>query len=76
MKTKLLLGTTIVLSCFLLVSSTPQDLPTVENEAFQVGEKLRYRITYGFMDAGEAILELKNTQKKGNGRVDSCYRDW
>ena len=68
MKTKLFLGTYIILSLFLLVSSTPQELPSVDNDAFQVGEKLRYRITYGFMDAGEAILELKNTPKKGNGR--------
>jgi len=68
MKTKLFLGTSFILSLFLLASSTPQELPSVDNDAFQVGEKLRYRITYGFMDAGEAILELKNTTKKGNGR--------
>ncbi len=44
------------------------DFPNVENKAFQVGEKLRYRINFGFVDAGEATLELKNTSKKGNGR--------
>ena len=56
------------LSLLILSSSKNTDLPNVENKAFQVGEKLRYRITFGFVDAGEATLELKNTIKKGNGR--------
>jgi hypothetical protein len=51
-----------------MTSSTIVSYPTVSNKAFGIGEKLRYRITYGFMDAGEAILEVKNTSKKGNGR--------
>ncbi|MFY7943333.1 MAG: DUF3108 domain-containing protein, partial [Crocinitomicaceae bacterium] len=68
MKTKLLFTCSMLAGLFLFISSTPQNLPLVENDAFQVGEKLRYRITYGFMDAGEAILELKSTSKKGNGR--------
>jgi hypothetical protein len=53
---------------FGLMSSTAVDYPERKNSAFGVGEKLRYRITYGFMDAGEAVLEVKNTSKKGNGR--------
>jgi len=53
---------------YIFVCLSPKDFPAPENEAFQVGEKLRYRITYGFMDAGEAILELKSTSKRGNGR--------
>jgi hypothetical protein len=36
--------------------------------SYQVGEKLRYRVTYGLMDAGEAILEVKNSSKKINGK--------
>ncbi len=55
----LVLGTT---------SSSLVVYPTVNNTAFKVGEKLRYRISYGFVDAGEAVLEVKNTSKKGNGR--------
>lgn len=58
----------ISLSLLILSSSKSIDLPNVENKAFQVGEKLRYRISYGFVDAGEATLELKGTTKKGNGR--------
>lgn len=48
-------------------------LPTVKNNSFQVGEKLRYRITYGFVDAGEAVLEVKETSKKGNGSRDLIH---
>jgi len=51
-----------------LLSSSSVEYPTRDNDSFGVGEKLRYRITYGFMDAGEAILEVKSTSKKGNGR--------
>ena len=42
--------------------------PTITNKAFQAGEKLRYRITYGFVDAGEAVLEVKKTTKKAGER--------
>ena len=42
--------------------------PSTSNTAFKQGEKLRYRVTYGFMDAGEAVLEVKSTSKKGAGR--------
>jgi hypothetical protein len=52
----------------MMTSSTQVTYPTVSNKAFQVGEKLRYRITYGFMDAGEAVMEVKNTSKKGANR--------
>lgn len=51
-----------------LTSGDSVSFPTVSNKAFQVGEKLRYRITYGFMDAGEAVLEVKSTSKKGGDR--------
>lgn len=51
-----------------MVSSTTVSYPTTSNKAFQVGEKLRYRISYGFIDAGEAILEVKSTTKKGGNR--------
>ena len=41
---------------------------TVDNKSFQVGEKLTYRLHYGMIDAGEAVLEVKATDKKINGR--------
>lgn len=43
-------------------------LRTVTNRAFGVGEKLTYRIHYGFVDAGEAVLEVKNTGATFGGR--------
>lgn len=49
-------------------SSVQNTYPEVENEAFKSGEKLRYRISYGFIDAGEAILEVKYTKTKIAGR--------
>ncbi len=67
MKKLLYICTALVGMSFLLSSSTVT-YPTRTNNAFGVGEKLRYRVTYGFMDAGEAIMEVKSTSKKGNGR--------
>jgi len=51
-----------------MTSSALVTYPSVRNNAFQQGERLRYRITYGFMDAGEAVLEVKSTSKKGANR--------
>ncbi len=53
---------------FGMTSSTVVKYPSVNNTAFKIGEKLRYRVTYGFMDAGEAIMEVKSTSKKGANR--------
>ena len=40
----------------------------IKNNAFKAGEKLTYLMHYGFIDAGKATLEVKNTDKKVNGR--------
>lgn len=63
----------LFLFCLNKSSNSPKDGSTNNTNhqnimAFSSGEKLRYRVTYGFIDAGEATLELKNTSKKGNGR--------
>lgn len=65
----------IILGCFFILflsSSTKTNYPIVKNKAFQSGEYLRYRVTYGWVDAGEAVLEVFETKKKGNNR--SLYR--
>lgn len=54
---------------FGMTSSSAVTYPYVKNTAFKSGERLRYRVTYGFMDAGEAIMEVKSTSKKGNNRA-------
>jgi hypothetical protein len=41
---------------------------TVKNNSFKVGEELTYRMHYGFIDAGEAKLKIKSTDKKIQGR--------
>lgn len=40
----------------------------IDNKAFKPGEKLIYRLTYGFMDAGEATLSVDETDKMVRGR--------
>jgi hypothetical protein len=52
-----------------MTSSTKTFFPEVQSKSFTSGEKLTYRISYGIMDAGEAVLTVKETAKKGaNGR--------
>jgi hypothetical protein len=65
--------TILILSLFVsvLMSSTIRQkykYRKVENTAFHANEKLRYRVTYGFVDAGEATLEVAKHPYKINGR--------
>ncbi len=69
MKTGLILTVSIAL-VMVLSSSMQTALPTVSNRSFKSGEVLKYRVTYGFVDAGEAVLEVKETSKKGTGNRD------
>ncbi|MBL0340245.1 MAG: DUF3108 domain-containing protein [Bacteroidetes bacterium] len=41
---------------------------TINNEAFKTGEIIEYRIHYGFVDAGEARLEIKESFKEIGNR--------
>jgi hypothetical protein len=59
----------LILALLIISSQKAVTYPSVSNSAFTTGEKLRYRVTYGFMDAGEAIMEVKSTSKKGNNRA-------
>ncbi len=43
-------------------------LRTVSHDAFQAGEKLEYRVRYGYMHAGKATLEVRETDKEVQGR--------
>jgi len=53
---------------FTMTSSNTVTYPYVKNTAFKTGEILRYRVSYGFVDAGEATIEVKSTSRKGDGR--------
>lgn len=39
----------------------------MENQSFQRGERLEFRLHYGFIDAGEAVLEVQNKSVQFNG---------
>ncbi|MEZ4740831.1 MAG: DUF3108 domain-containing protein [Flavobacteriales bacterium] len=43
-------------------------LRTVQHNAFQVGEKLTYVVHYGWVNAGEAVVELKDAGREIQGR--------
>ena len=45
-----------------------KQLPTVEHQAFSIGEKLTYRLHYGIIDAGEATLSVNESSQKVRGR--------
>jgi len=45
-----------------------RELPRTKNTAFKAGEKLTYRVHYGFIDAGEATIEVKPSSRTYNGR--------
>lgn len=65
---KLLFFPFIVLVSILTMAALTTSYPIAKNQTFQIGEKLRYRVTYGVVDAGEAVLEVKSTTKKPQGR--------
>ena len=58
----------LVLLLYALVSLKETNYPKIFNNAFKEGEKLRYFVSYGFLDAGEVTIEVKSTSKKGNKR--------
>lgn len=69
MRKKIFILPALSLSLLLVLTSADTvSYPEINNTAFQIGEKLRYRVTYGFVDAGEANLEVKSTSRKGAGR--------
>jgi hypothetical protein len=67
----------IITIAFLLIgfvahsSDGQKALRTIPNEAFRPGEILKFRLHYGIISAGEAILEVKNEPSNVGGR--DCY---
>ena len=55
-----------------LGSSTPDVFRKVKNGSFAPGEELEYRIHWGFVNAGEATVEVSKDFYRINDRV--CYR--
>jgi hypothetical protein len=52
------------------VSSSNEVTPlrTIDHNAFKVGEKLTYVVHYGWVNAGEAVVELKDSGREIQGR--------
>ena len=48
--------------------SPADSLTKVKNDAFKRGEKLKYRMHYGFINAGEALLQVLDENKQIGGR--------
>lgn len=63
MKSVFLVG---LLLCLQVVMAEP--FRTITHKSFQRGEKLTYRIHYGFVEAVEATLEITQENKKFNDR--------
>ena len=63
----------IITGAFLFAknSSGQTQLRTVINHAFRTSEVLEYRVHYGFIDAGEARLEIEAETKPIGPRT--CY---
>lgn len=51
-----------------IANTMNEELPIRSNTAFKAGERLTYRLHYGIINAGEAILEVKPDILKINGR--------
>jgi hypothetical protein len=66
---------TVIVLVLLVFSATlsfaQKSLRSLNNSAFRPGEKLKFRIHYGFVDAGEATLEVDMNSKNIGGR--ECY---
>jgi hypothetical protein len=57
---------------------TGSQLRTLEHNAFRAGEKLKYVLHYGWLNAGEAVIELKETDRSAQGRklLRAVGRGW
>lgn len=52
-------------------STTAKEFRTIKQNAFKPGEKLTFEISYGFVQAGEAVMEIDKNYQIMNGR--KCY---
>lgn len=67
---KLKIACTLILGLGFLINITAQNhvFRSVVNESFKRGEKLTYKIHYGFLDAVSATIEIKEENKKFGDR--------
>jgi len=58
----------VLLFCLCFLSSVAQ-FRELDNKAFAPGEKLKYRVHYGIIDAGVAEIEIEHEEKKIGSRT-------
>lgn len=72
MKTRIALMSLVLSGSMLVAKANLQNgenqFRKVNNQSFKPGEVLRYRLHYGFVDAGEATLRVKECDRTMNGR--------
>jgi hypothetical protein len=72
MKTRIALMTLLLSGSLFSVKANSQNgenqFRKVNNQSFKTGEVLRYRLHYGFVDAGEATLKVNECDRTINGR--------
>lgn len=75
MKNKIALAILLILISFQFTFAQTSDTKTefrkIEQNAFKPGEKLTFEINYGFVTAGEAVMEIDPVFQTMNGR--KCY---
>lgn len=52
----------------LVSPSNQNNLRSIKHRAFEPGERLRYRMHYGLVDAGEVVLEVQDSKRSVQGR--------
>lgn len=75
MKNKITLAILLILISFQFTFAQTSDIKNefrkIEQNAFKPGEKLTFEINYGFVTAGEAVMEIDPVFQTMNGR--KCY---
>lgn len=74
MKIKIILSLAYLITAGLSISiaqSSEKEFRKIEQKAFKTGEKLTFEINYGFVTAGEAVMEVDPSYQTLNGR--KCY---
>lgn len=70
MKKSIIIISSLILLSFILTSSTLVN--RFGFVAYKPGEEIKYRVHYGFFNAGEALMRLSNQQYIVNNKV--CYK--
>ena len=73
MKTRFIIISLLALICFSFTQSVQKRFLIVENTAFDLGEKLTYRLHYGIFNAGIGTLEVSSKKYRVNDRIGYKY---